>query len=67
MNAKEYIKYLLSIENYSFSLDEIAKETAGSSNSLKFELLRLSTASLTPKPTFKAHQKNIFKKTSDFH
>jgi hypothetical protein len=22
MNAKEYIKYLLSIENYSFSLDE---------------------------------------------
>jgi len=42
MNAKEYIKYLLSIENYSFSLDEIAQETAGSSNSLKFELLRLS-------------------------
>jgi predicted transcriptional regulator of viral defense system len=42
MNAKEYIKYLLSIENYSFSLDEIAKETVGSSNSLKFELLRLS-------------------------
>jgi predicted transcriptional regulator of viral defense system len=42
MNAKEYIKYLLSIENYSFSLDEIAQETAGSSNSLKFELHRLS-------------------------
>ena len=42
MNAKEYIRYLLSIENYSFSLDEIAKETAGSSNSLEFELLRLS-------------------------
>lgn len=42
MNAKEYIRYLLSIENYSFSLDEIARETAGSSNSLKFELLRLS-------------------------
>lgn len=42
MNAKEYIKYLLSIENYSFSLNEIAKNTAGSSNSLKFELLRLS-------------------------
>lgn len=42
MNAKEYIKYLLSIENYSFSLDEIAKETLGSSTSLKFELLRLS-------------------------
>jgi predicted transcriptional regulator of viral defense system len=42
MNAKEYIKYLLSIESYSFSLDEIAQVTAGSSNSLKFELLRLS-------------------------
>ena len=42
MNAKEYIKYLLSIESYSFSLDEIAAETGGSSNSLKFELLRLS-------------------------
>lgn len=42
MNAKEYIKYLLSIESYSFSLDEITEETTGSSNSLKFELLRLS-------------------------
>ncbi|MBU2466213.1 MAG: type IV toxin-antitoxin system AbiEi family antitoxin domain-containing protein, partial [Bacteroidetes bacterium] len=42
MNAKEYIKYLLSIESYSFSLDEIAKETSVSSNSLKFELHRLS-------------------------
>lgn len=42
MNAKEYIKHLLSIENYSFSLDEIAKETGGSNISLKFELLRLS-------------------------
>lgn len=42
MKAKEYIKYLLSIENYSFSLDEITKETTGSRNSLKFELLRLS-------------------------
>jgi predicted transcriptional regulator of viral defense system len=42
MNAKTYIKHLLSIENYSFSLDEIANETSGSSNSLKFELLRLS-------------------------
>lgn len=42
MSAKEYIKYLLSIESYSFSLDEIAAETGGSSNSLKFELLRLS-------------------------
>jgi len=42
MKAKEYIKYLLSIENYSFSLDEIAQATSGRSNSLKFELLRLS-------------------------
>lgn len=42
MNAKEYIKYLLSIENYSFSVDEVAKATDGTSNSLKFELHRLS-------------------------
>ncbi len=42
MNAKEYVKYLLSIESYSFSLDEIAQVTTGSNNSLKFELLRLS-------------------------
>lgn len=42
MNAKDYIKYLLSIENYSFSLDEIAQATTRRSNSLKFELLRLS-------------------------
>ncbi len=42
MNAKEYIKYLLSIENYSFSVDEIAKNTDGSSTSLKFELHRLT-------------------------
>jgi predicted transcriptional regulator of viral defense system len=42
MNAKEYIKYLLSVESYSFSLDEITNSTTGSSNSLKFELLRLS-------------------------
>lgn len=42
MNAKEYIKYLLSVESYSFSLNEIAQATAGSSSSLKFELLRLS-------------------------
>jgi predicted transcriptional regulator of viral defense system len=42
MNAKEYIKYLLSIESYSFSVDEIAKATDGTSNSLKFELHRLS-------------------------
>lgn len=42
MNAKEYIKYLLSIESYSFSVDEISKATDGSANSLKFELHRLS-------------------------
>jgi predicted transcriptional regulator of viral defense system len=42
MNAKEYIKYLLSIENYSFSVNEIAEATDGTSNSLKFELHRLS-------------------------
>lgn len=42
MNAKAYIKYLLSIENYSFSLDEIAAKTSISNNSLKFELHRLA-------------------------
>ncbi|MFB6318478.1 type IV toxin-antitoxin system AbiEi family antitoxin [Saccharicrinis sp. FJH54] len=42
MNAKEYIKYLLSVEDYSFSLEEIARETDGNSTSLKFELLRLA-------------------------
>ena len=41
MNAKEYIKYLLSVEDYSFSLEEIAGKTDGNSISLKFELLRL--------------------------
>ncbi len=42
MNAKEYIKYLLSIENYSFFLEEIAEATDGTSHSLKSELYRLS-------------------------
>ena len=42
MNAKKYIKHLLSIESYSFSLDEVAQATTCSKNSLKFELLRLS-------------------------
>ncbi|MFO7865074.1 MAG: hypothetical protein R6U85_13830, partial [Salinivirgaceae bacterium] len=42
MNAKKYIKYLLSIECYSFSVDEIVKATDGTRNSLKFELHRLS-------------------------
>ena len=41
MNAKEYIKYLLSIENYSFSLEEITQHTDGVGTSLKFELARL--------------------------
>ncbi len=41
MNAKEYIKYLLSIENYSFSLEEITQHTDGKGTSLKFELARL--------------------------
>jgi len=41
MNAKGYIKYLLSIENYSFSLEEIAEHTDGEGTSLKFELARL--------------------------
>ena len=41
MNAKEFIKHLLSIESYSFSLEEIAKNTDGEGTSLKFELARL--------------------------
>ncbi len=41
MNAKEYIKHLLSIENYSFSLEEITQKTDGKGTSLKFELVRL--------------------------
>lgn len=41
MNAKEFIKHLLSIENYSFSLQEITKNTDGEGTSLKFELARL--------------------------
>ena len=42
MNAKEYIKYLLSVEEYSFSLEEIANKTDGNNTSLKFELVRLT-------------------------
>ncbi|WP_372946814.1 type IV toxin-antitoxin system AbiEi family antitoxin [Mariniphaga sp.] len=42
MNAKEYIKYLLSVEDYSFSLEEVARETGSKGTSLKFELLRLA-------------------------
>lgn len=41
MNSKEFIKHLLSIECYSFSLEEIAKNTDGKGTSLKFELARL--------------------------
>ncbi len=41
MNAKEYIKYLLSIESYSFSLKEVSENTNGKGTSLKFELARL--------------------------
>lgn len=41
MNAKEFIKHLFSIENYSFSLEEIIQHTDGKGRSLKFELARL--------------------------
>ncbi len=41
MNAKQFIKHLLSIESYSFSLEEIEKNTDGEGTSLKFELARL--------------------------
>jgi predicted transcriptional regulator of viral defense system len=41
VKAKEYIKHLLSIENYSFSLEEITQHTDGKGTSLKFELTRL--------------------------
>ncbi len=41
MNAKEYIHYLSSVEEYSFSLEEIAQNTSGVGTSLKFELRRL--------------------------
>ncbi len=41
MSAKEFIKHLLSIENYSFSFEEITQNTDGKGTSLKFELVRL--------------------------
>lgn len=41
MDTKEFIKHLLSIESYSFSLEEIAKNTNGEGTSLKFQLARL--------------------------
>lgn len=41
MKAKDYIKHLLSIESYSFSLEEIIHHTNSERTSLKFELARL--------------------------
>lgn len=41
MRAKEYIKHLLSLESYSFSLEEISNYTGSEGTSLKFELARL--------------------------
>ena len=41
MRAKDFIKHLLSIENYSFSLEEISSQTNSEGTSLKFELARL--------------------------
>ena len=41
MNAKNFIKQLLSVESYSFSLDELTKNTNRKGTSLKFELARL--------------------------
>jgi len=41
VRAKQYIKYLLSIESDSFSLEEIIANTDSEGTSLKFELARL--------------------------
>lgn len=41
MRAKEYIKHLLSIESYSFSLEEISNRTNSEGTALKSELARL--------------------------
>jgi predicted transcriptional regulator of viral defense system len=41
VRAKDYIKHLLSIESYSFSLEEISNHTNSEGTSLKFELARL--------------------------
>lgn len=41
MRAKDYIKHLLSIECYSFSLEEISYHTNSEGTALKFELARL--------------------------
>ena len=41
MRAREYIRHLLSLENYAFSLEEISNYTDSTKTSLKFELARL--------------------------
>jgi predicted transcriptional regulator of viral defense system len=41
VNAKGFIKQLLAVENYSFSLEEITLKTDNKGTSLKFELARL--------------------------
>jgi len=41
VRARDYIKHLLSIESYSFSLDELSHHTNSEGTSLKFELARL--------------------------
>lgn len=41
MNAKDFIKQLLSYEDYSFSLEEITQHTDREGTALKFELARL--------------------------
>jgi predicted transcriptional regulator of viral defense system len=41
VKAREFIKHLLSMENYSFSLEEITSKTDSKGTSLKFELARL--------------------------
>lgn len=41
MRAKEYINHLLSVESYSFSLEEISQHTSSEKSALKFELARL--------------------------
>lgn len=41
MRAKEYIRYLLSIECFSFSYEDISNRTGAAGTALKFELARL--------------------------
>lgn len=41
MNIREFIKYQLSIENYSFSINEAKRATGSNGTALKFELVRL--------------------------